>query len=64
MCTGITVTKQYVPCSWRTNKAVSKIDAHVVVTMETSSAFLRSQEDFQKDYFLKNGLAKYDVSAG
>ena len=29
--------------------------------MEKSSAFLRSQGDFQKDCFLKDGLAKYDV---
>ena len=63
MCTGITVTRRYVLCLWRMNKAGLKIEAHAVVTIETSSAFLRSQGDFQKDYFF-NGLAKYDVSAG
>ena len=59
MCTGITVTRQYVSPSRGTNIAGSNIVAHAVVTMETSSAFLRNQGDFQKD-----GLAKYDVSAG
>ena len=43
MCTGITVTRRYVPRSRRTNKVGSKIGAHAVVTMETSSAFLRSR---------------------
>ena len=44
----------------RMNKAGSKIAAHAVVTMETSSAFLRSP----KGRFFKDGLVKYDVSAG
>ena len=35
----------------------------MVVTKEISSAFLRSQGDFQKDCFLKDGLTKYDISA-
>ena len=62
MCTGIIITR-HVPCSWRMNIAGSKLDTHTVVTMETSSVFL-SQRDFQKDCFLQDGLAKYDVSAG
>ena len=53
MCTGITVARQYVLRSWRTNKASSKIEAYAVITMEKSSAFLRSQGDFQKDCFLR-----------
>ena len=64
MCTGITVTRRFVPLSRRTNIAGSNIVAYAVVTMETSSACLRNQEDFQKDCFLKDGLIKYDVSAG
>ena len=39
MCTGITVTRQYVPCPRRTNKAGSKIEVHMVVTMESLSTF-------------------------
>ena len=58
MCTGITVTRQYVPCSRQTNKAGSKIEAHAVITMETSAAFPRSQEDFQKDCFFKGWIGK------
>ena len=42
------------------NEAGSKIEAHAFITVETS--FLRSQGDFQKDCFLKDGFAKYDVS--
>ena len=38
------------------NKAGSKIDAHIVITMETSSVFLRSQKDFQKVITWKHGL--------
>ena len=57
MCTGITVTRRYVPLSRRTNIAGSNIVALAVIT--------RNQGDFQKDsVFLKDGLAKYDVSAG
>ena len=63
MCPGITLIRRYVPRSWQSNKAGSKIEAHAVVTMETLSAFL-SRGDFEKDCFLKDGLAKYDVSAG
>ena len=59
MCIEITVTR-YVP---HTNIAGSNIVALAVVTMETLLAFLRNQGDFQKDSFLKDGFAKYDVSA-
>ena len=63
MYTGITVTRRYVLLSQRTNIAGLNIVALTVVTMETSSAFLRNQGDFQKDCFLKDELVKYDVSA-
>ena len=53
MCTGITVTRRYVPLSRRTNIAGSNIVAHSVVTMETSSKVLRNQGDFQKNCFLR-----------
>ena len=62
MCTGITVTMRYVPRSRRINIAGLKLDAHTVITMETSSVFLRSQ-GFPKALFLKDGLAKHDISA-
>ena len=52
MCTGITVTKRYVPLSRRMNIAGFNIIVHAVVTMETS-AFLRNQGDFQKYCFFK-----------
>ena len=39
-------------------------EAHMVVTMETSSAFIRSQGISKRTVFLKDGLAKYDISAG
>ena len=58
MCTGITVTRRYVPLSGM------NIVALMVATMEASSASLRNQGDFQKDCFLKDRLAKYDVSVG
>ena len=64
MRTGITVTRRYVQRSQRTNKAGYMIGVHAAITMETLSAFLRSEGDFKKDWFLKDGLAKYDVSAG
>ena len=41
-----------------------RLEAHTVITtMETLPAFPRSR-DFPKDCFFKDGLAKYDVSAG
>ena len=64
MCTGITVTRQYIPLSWRImNKAGSNIVALAVVTMETLPAFLRNQGISKRTVFFKDGLAKYDVSA-
>ena len=69
MCTGITVTRRYVPHSRQTNKAGSKIDTLVVVTMEPLPVFLRSQGDFQKDCLFKDGQViicgvdmKFDIS--
>ena len=63
MYTGITVTRRYVPRSQQTNKAGSKIDADAFITMETSSAFLRSWGFAKGLFFLKDGLVKYDVGA-
>ena len=64
MCTGITVTRRYyVPHSWQMNKAGSKIGTQVVVTMETLLVFVRSQGNSKRTGFLKDGFAKYDVSA-
>ena len=40
-----------------------RLEAHAVITMKTLSGFPRSQGDFPKDCFLKDGLAKYDVNA-
>ena len=51
-------------CSTFTANKYILFEAHAVVTMETSSVFLRSYGDFQKDCFLKDGLEKCDVSAG
>ena len=58
MCTGITVNRRYVPHSQRTKIAGSQLDAHKVITMETSSAFLRNQGDFQKDCFFKGWIGE------
>ena len=41
MCTVITVIRRYIPRSQLINIAGSKLNAHMVVAMETSSAFLR-----------------------
>ena len=60
MCTGITVTRRYVPFSRRTNIAGLNIVALAVITMETSLAFLRISK---RTVFLKDELAKCDVSA-
>ena len=60
MCTGVTVTRRYLPPSRRTNIAGSNTIAHAVVTMEKAIAVLRIQGDFQKNCFLKDGLAKYE----
>ena len=64
MCTGITVTRRYILLSRHMNIASFKIVAHAVVTMETSSEFLRNQGDFQRTVFFKDGLAHYDINAG
>ena len=68
MCTAITVTRRYVLCSRRMNKAGTKIDAHAVITMETSSAFLRSRGISKRTVFLrmelKDGLAKKTMLVG
>ena len=61
MYTGITVTRRYVPHSRQTNKAGSKIDAHAVITMETSST--KKSGISKRTGFLKDGLVKYNVSA-
>ena len=39
------------------------INLTVLLLWKHCQRFL-SQGDFQKDYFLKDGLAKYDISAG
>ena len=64
MSTGITGTTRYVPRSLQTNKSGSKISTNAVVTTETLSAFLSQGISKRTVFFLKDGLAKYDVSAG
>ena len=64
MCTSITVTRRCVPLSRRTNIAGSNIVAHTDVTMETLSLFRELKGISKRTAFLKDGLAKYDVSAG
>ena len=64
MCTSIIVTIQCGLLSRRTNLAGSNIIAHAVVTMETLSLFRELEGIFKRTAFLKDGLAKYDVSAG
>ena len=63
MCTSITVTRRCGPLSRRTNIAGSNIVAHAVVTMETLSLFRELKGISKMTVFLKDGLAKYDVSA-
>ena len=36
----------------------SKIESHVIVTVETSSMFPRSRGDFQKDCFFKGWIGE------
>ena len=57
-------SNQTICSTFTVNKAGSKIDAHAVVTIGISSAFLRSKGISKRTGFLKDGLAKYDVSAG
>ena len=64
MCTSITVTRRCGPLSHRTNIAGSNIVAHAVVTMETLSHFRELKGISERTAFLKDGLAKYDGSAG
>ena len=63
MCTSITVTRQCGPLSQRTNIAGSNIVAHMVVTMETLLLFRETNVISKRTAFLKDGLAKNDVSA-
>ena len=63
MYTSITVTKRCGPLSRRTNIVGSNIVAHAVVTMETLSFFREPKGISKRTAFLKDGLAKYDVSA-
>ena len=53
MCTGITVTKRYVPRSRQTNKTGSKIDTHTVVTMLHRQCFKEGRGISKKTVFLK-----------
>ena len=50
--------------SRRTNIAGSNIVACLVVTMETLSLFRELKGISKRTVFLKDGLVKYDVSAG
>ena len=63
MC-SITVTRQCGPLSWWTNIVGSNILAHVVVTKETLYIFWELKGISKRTAFLKEGLAKYDVSSG
>ena len=62
MC--ITVTRRCGPLSRRTNIAGSNFVVHAVVTMETLSLFRQLKGISKRTAFLKDGLAKYDFSAG
>ena len=64
MCTSITVTRRCGLLSQRKNIAGSNIVVHVVVTMEILSLFEKLKGISKRTAFLKDGLAKYDVSAG
>ena len=60
MCTSITVTRRCGTLSRRTNVAGSNI----VALAETLSLFWELKGISKRTAFLKDGLAKYDVSAG
>ena len=62
MYTSITVTRRCGPLSRRINIAGSNIAVHAVVTTETLSFFRELKGISQRTAFLKDGLAKYDVS--
>ena len=64
MCTSITVIRHCGPLLRRTNIAGLNIVAHSFVTMDTLSLFLELNVISKRSAFLKDGLAKYDVSAG
>ena len=64
MYTSITVTRRCDSLSRRTNIAGSNIVAHADVTMETVSLFRELKGISKRTAFLKDGLAKYDDSAG
>ena len=63
MCTSITVTRRSGPLSQQTNIVGSNIVAHAIITMETLSHFRELKGISKRTAFLKDGLAKYDVSA-
>ena len=64
MCTSITVTRHCGPLSRRTNIAGSNIVVHAVITMETLLLFQELKGISKRTAFLKDGLAKYNISAG
>ena len=63
MCTSITVTRQCGSLSRQMNIAGSNIVVHAVVTMEILSLFRELKGISKRTAFLKDGFAKYDVSA-
>ena len=66
MCTSISVSNQTMWSAFTANEYIagSNIIVHVVVTMETLSLFRELKGISKRTAFLKDGLAKYDVSAG
>ena len=64
MCTSFTVTRRCGPLSRRMNIPGSNIVAHAVVTMETLLLFRELKGISKRTTFLKDGLAKYNVSVG
>ena len=64
MCTSITVTRLCVPLSRRTNITSSNTVADKAVTKETLSLFRKLKGISKIIAFLKDGMAKYDVSSG
>ena len=65
MCTSITVLNQKMWSTFTvTNIAGSNIVTHAVVIMETLSLFQQLKGISERTAFLKDGLVKYDFSAG
>ena len=64
MYTCITVTRRCGSLSRRTNIAGSNIVVHTDVTIETLLLFRELKGISKRTGFLKDGLVKYDVSAG